>query len=92
MPYKIVYTDAYVRRASKFLRRHRDILPLYEKTLSLLELNPKHPSLRLHKLDGRLKDLHSISINLSYRIVIYFLIEDNEIVPVDIGDHDQVYR
>ena len=57
-----------------------------------LELDPFHPSLRLHKLEGRMSQLHSISINLSYRVVIHFLIADDEIVPVDIGDHDRVYR
>jgi len=60
--------------------------------MSLLELDPFHPSLRLHKLEGRMSQLHSISINLSYRVVIHFLIADDEIVPVDTGDHDSVYR
>lgn len=39
-----------------------------------------------------MSDLHSISINLSYRVVIHFLIADDVIIPVDIGDHDKVYR
>ncbi|NLB07056.1 MAG: plasmid stabilization protein, partial [Desulfobulbaceae bacterium] len=29
---------------------------------------------------------------LSYRLTIELLIEDNEIVPVHIGTHDEVYR
>jgi toxin HigB-1 len=92
MAYRIVFTEAYIRRARKFFRRRRNVIPVYEKALALLELDPFHPSLRLHKLEGRLSDLHSVSINLSYRIVVYFLITDSEIVPVDIGDHDHVYR
>lgn len=63
----------------------------YEKTLKLLEINPNHPSLRLHKLQGKLSELHSISINISYRISIYFLIEKDKIIPVDIGSHDDIY-
>jgi mRNA-degrading endonuclease YafQ of YafQ-DinJ toxin-antitoxin module len=63
----------------------------YEKTLQLVELNPFHPSLRLHKLKGRHSDLHSVSINLSYRITIEFLIEGRTIIPVAIGSHDEVY-
>lgn len=90
--YCIVYTDAYNRRAARFLKCHPTLISQYRKAMSLLELDPFHPSLRLHKLEGRMSQLHSISINLSYRVVIHFLIADDEIVPVDIGDHDSVYR
>ena len=51
-----------------------------------------HPSLRLHPLQGRLTGLYSLSIRLSDRLTIELLIEDNEIVPVHIGTHDEVYR
>jgi mRNA-degrading endonuclease YafQ of YafQ-DinJ toxin-antitoxin module len=49
------------------------------------------PSLRRHKLKGRLSELHSVSINLSYRMTIEFVIEGRTIVPVAIGSHDAVY-
>jgi plasmid maintenance system killer protein len=45
----------------------------------------------LHALGGRLNGLHSISINLSYRITQEVLISDRQIVPVNVGDHDAVY-
>jgi proteic killer suppression protein len=88
---EILYTDSYNKRARKFLKKHPELLGQYEKTLKLLEINPHHPSLRLHKLQGRLSDLHSVSINISYRISIFFLIEDDRIVPVDIGTHEEIY-
>jgi proteic killer suppression protein len=91
MAYRIVYTDSYNKRARKFLKKHPDLLKQYEKSLTLLELNPHHPSLRLHPLKGKLAALHSISINISYRITITFLITDKAIVPVDVGSHDEVY-
>ena len=64
----------------------------YRKTLLLLEANPHHPSLRLHPLRGRLQGLHSVSINLSYRITLELLIDDQKLFPIDIGSHDVVYR
>jgi len=91
MSYRIIYTQGYLKRAAKFLKRHPEILPQYEKTLKLLELNPSHPSLRLHRLTGPLQDLHSVSINISYRITLEFLLEDGKIVPVNVGSHDDVY-
>ena len=62
-----------------------------KKTLKILENDPHHPSLRLHRLKGKLKDLHSISINISYRITLEFYLKDKEIVLVNVGHHDEVY-
>jgi proteic killer suppression protein len=88
---EIIYTDSYIKRARKFFKKHPELISQYEKTLKLLELNPNHPSLRLYKLHGKLSELYSVSINISYRISIDFLIEDDKIIPIDIGSHDQIY-
>lgn len=91
MNYRLIYTDSYIRRASRFLKKHPDLVSQYEKTLKILEINPQHPSLRLHQLKGRLSDLHSISINISYRITLEFYFNDKEIILVNVGHHDDVY-
>lgn len=91
MRYQLVYPESYVRRARKFLRRHPGILGQYRKTLELLELNPFHPSLRLHSLQGRFQGLSSVFINISYRIVLQLIIRENEILLIDIGKREQVY-
>ncbi len=91
MSYRILYPDSYLKRASKFLKKHPELRNQYQKTLELLEVNPYHPSLRLHGLQGRLTGLSSVSINLSYRLVLEFVIQDSDIILVDVGSHDQVY-
>ena len=91
MNYKIIVTDSYLKKLKKFLKKHPDILQRYSKTIEILELNPHHPSLRLHKLQGGLCEFCSVSINMDYRVIIDFIIQDNEIIPVDIGTHDDVY-
>lgn len=91
MSYALVFTEQYNRRASRFLKRHPDLRAQYRKTLLLLQANPHHPSLRLHALQGRLKGLHCVSINLSYRIALEIIIQDKRVVPVNVGDHDTVY-
>jgi proteic killer suppression protein len=91
MSFRVIYTKSYLKRATKFAKRHPDLLAQYEKALKLLELNPFHPSLRLHRLSGSLSDLHSISINISYRITLEFLIEDGKIILVNVGSHDEIY-
>lgn len=91
MSWTLVFTDQYNRRAAQFLKRHPQQRGQYRKTLLLLQANPHHPSLRLHALGGRLKGLHSVSIDLSYRMTIEMVIRGNQIVPINVGDHDAVY-
>lgn len=90
--YRIVFTKSYDKKAGRFLKEYPDLKKQYVKTLELLEANPFHPSLRLHRLKGRLNKLHSVSINLAYRIVIEFIIQDDMIIPIDIGSHEEVYE
>lgn len=85
--YKIIFTDSYEERVKKFLKKHPDLRNQYQKTLQLMELNPQHPSLRLHKIS----ELYSVSINMQYRIAIDFQIEGETIIPINIGDHKEIY-
>ncbi|MGA1861426.1 type II toxin-antitoxin system mRNA interferase toxin, RelE/StbE family [Deferribacter thermophilus] len=89
--YSLVFTETYLKREKEFLKKHKDLIPRYKKVLKLLELNPYHPSLRLHKLKGKFKDKYSVSITMSYRIILTFAIVEKEIVLIDIGHHDEVY-
>ena len=91
MSYTLVFPDSYNRRARKWLKKHPELKTQYLRTLQLLELNPSHPSLRLHRLKGRLEGLHSVSINLSHRITLELLVSQSEIVLVNVGSHDEVY-
>ena len=92
MSWQLVFTEQYTRRAARFLKRHPEIEGVYTKALRLLEANPHHPSLRLHPLKGRLDGLHSVSVNLGYRITLEMIITDKEIILINVGDHDEVYR
>ncbi len=91
MPYTLVFTTHYEKQAAKFIKRRPELANQYLKTLQLLETNPHHPSLRLHSLAGKLAALHSVSINLSYRITLELLITEQEIILVNIGGHETVY-
>lgn len=92
MKYKIIYTKSYNKRAAKFIKKHPELIEQYKKALELLEVNPSHPVLHLHKLSGKLDELYSVSINISCRITMEFLISEKTIIPVSIGTHDEVYR
>lgn len=89
--FKLIITESYRKRAKKFFKKHPEVLSQYGKVLKLLCLNPKHPSLRLHKLSGGMEGLLSVSINISYRLTLYFAVKNDRIVLVDLGTHDEVY-
>lgn len=88
---KIVFTKSYTKRVKLFIKKHPKLISQYTKTIKLLEVNPYHPSLRLHKLSGKMSELYSVSINMSYRISLDFIIENKEIILVNIGKHDDLY-
>jgi mRNA-degrading endonuclease YafQ of YafQ-DinJ toxin-antitoxin module len=92
MTWQLVFTNQYTRRAARFIKRHPEMAGVYSKALRLLEANPHHPSLRLRALKGKLEGFHSVSINMSFRITIEMIISDKDIILINVGDHDEVYR
>ena len=83
--YEIIFTEAYLKLAEKWVKKHPDLRSKYYNVVELLEINPFHNSLRLHKLKGAISDFYSVSIDMKYRIIIDFIIEDRKIIPLNIG-------
>ena len=90
--FTLVWTETFVRTARKFLRRHPDLLGMFGDVLRQLELDPHAPRLRLHPLKGRHKGKHAASLTYEYRIVLILRLTAKEIVLLDVGTHDEVYR
>lgn len=72
-------------------KKNKNLVFKIEKQIRLFESNPKHPSLRTHKLTGKLSNRWSISISKGLRMV-YLIVEENTVYFVDLGTHDEVYR
>jgi mRNA-degrading endonuclease YafQ of YafQ-DinJ toxin-antitoxin module len=60
-----------------------------DRALELFQADPAHPSLRLHKLSGRLSDQWAFWAAYDLRIVCR--IEGDIAELVTIGSHDDVY-
>lgn len=60
-----------------------------QKQLKLFKKDPKHKSLRLHKVTREVKNTWSISIDKSFRMLY---MEDGFIYFFEMGTHDEVYR
>jgi mRNA-degrading endonuclease YafQ of YafQ-DinJ toxin-antitoxin module len=92
MTFTLVTTRHFERRARKFLRKHPDIKPVLADTLERLRLDPFQSRLRLHGLGGNLSGIQGVSLTHSYRLTLIVQITEQEVVLLDIGTHDEVYR
>ncbi|QQS53130.1 MAG: plasmid stabilization protein [Candidatus Competibacteraceae bacterium] len=92
MTFTLVTTHHFERRARKFLRTHPNLKPVFADTLERLQNDPFQASLKLHGLGGTLSDIQAISLTHSYRLTLTVQITEREIVLLDIGSHDEVYR
>jgi addiction module RelE/StbE family toxin len=72
-------------------KKDKKLVARIEKQIKLFESNPKHPSLRTHKLTGNLANRWSISISRGLRMV-YLMLDEDIAYFVDLGTHDEVYR
>jgi len=89
--FEVIFTESYTKRAVKFFRKHPNLKERYTKVITVLKTNPFHPSLRIHKLSGKKREFYSVSLDMSYRIIMNFIIEDGKIILLDIGYHSGVY-
>ena len=90
--FTLVWTETFARTARKFLLRHRDLAGLFEDVLRQLETDPAAPRLRLHPLQGRHCGKHSVRLTYEDRIIIILRMTAKEILLLDVGSHDEVYR
>ncbi len=90
--FTIVATQHFLRRARKFLKKHPELQERFAQILDDLTQDPFAPHLAYHHLGGKLKGIQAISITASYRITLTITISDQEIILLDVGNHDEVYR
>lgn len=82
----------FLRQACKFFKKHPDLKLRFARLLADLQRDPFAPDLELHPLTGKLSGCHAVSLTYSYRITLTLLITEQEIVLLDIGSHDEMYR
>lgn len=87
---QIKFSSKVKRELRKLRDKDTKLSKRIEKQLDLFVENPKHPSLRIHKLSGELKNIWSLSINKSIRMI--YVSDEEGIYFTDIGTHDQVYK
>ncbi len=88
----VTTSDQFLRQARKFFKKHPDLKPRFAAVFEALQQDPFQPGLGLHQLTGKLSGCHAVRLTYSYRITLTLLITEQEIILIDIGSHDEVYR
>jgi addiction module RelE/StbE family toxin len=88
----LIWSAGFTRAAKKFADQHRELRSKFAAILRDLETDPFQPHLKYHHRTGKLKGIQAVSLTHSYRITLTVLITEQEIILLDIGSHDEVYR
>lgn len=78
---KISWSLEFSKKLKKWIKKHPDLASKFEATLNKFVHNPDTPSLRKHRLTGKLKNFQACCINYEQRL-IFKLFEDEIILEV----------
>ena len=81
---RIVFTPSFLRQCAALPQALQE--EVKEKIL-VFQKDPRHSSLRTHKLKGALKGYWSFRVNYAYRIVFEYD-SKNTVALLKVGDHD----
>ena len=91
----LIWDNSFKRAFKRFVRKNPQLQDKIFDTLSILETNSFASSLKSHKLSGKLEGLWACSVAYDCRIIFAFRENENTenqaIVLIDIGTHDEVY-
>lgn len=90
--FTVTTSETFLRQARRFFRKQPDLKARFAATFSALQQDPFQPGLGLHQLTGKLSGCHAVRLTYSYRITLTLLISEKEVILLDIGSHDDVYR
>jgi mRNA interferase YafQ len=86
---KLVPSPKFKRSLRRYLKRNNKFQKQAESTLMLLQGDIVASKLETHPLQGVLADLFACSCGYDCRII--FSLEDEQIILLDVGTHDEVY-
>jgi addiction module RelE/StbE family toxin len=74
---KLIWTPHFIKSAEKFTRNFPESIDTFKVKIKLMEENIFNPSLKTHKLKGKLSGFYACSVSYNHRIV--FRLDNNKI-------------
>jgi mRNA-degrading endonuclease YafQ of YafQ-DinJ toxin-antitoxin module len=87
---EVSFSSSFKRAFKTRIKGNADLETRFWQKLEQFTVDPFDPSLKTHKLSGKLKEFWSFSVDYDERVLFYFM-ENEKAVFVDIGSHDEVY-
>lgn len=87
---KALYSSKFKSKLKLIARGNRELAMEIGEVVQLLLDDPNNPGLRVHKLSGDHDEHFSASVGENIRIIFYYM--GGNIVLVNIGTHEEVYR
>ena len=87
---EVSFSSSFRRAFKKRIKGKSELESRFWAKVAIFTNDPFEPSLRTHKLSGKLTDLWSFSVEYDERVLFYFTNNRNAVF-VDIGNHDEVY-
>jgi addiction module RelE/StbE family toxin len=90
---ELIRTNAFIRAARRYVKKHAHSTAALEASLTLLEQDAFDPRLKTHKLKGDLDGCWACSAGYNLRIIFNFVEQDGHeaISLLALGSHDEVY-
>ena len=86
---KITFSPTFHKKLTTLKKHDTKLFEKIEKQFHTFSLDPRHHSLRLHKLKGNLKNVWSISVTMDFRLIF---IDNENYYFFEMGTHDEVYK
>ena len=87
---QISRSGRFIKELQKLLKKGILDLAQVEKFLRLIAANPRHPSLRIKKIQGT-EDIFEATVNMAVRVTFQYLKPDT-IYLRNIGEHDTTLK
>ena len=87
---EVTFSPTFQRVFRKRIKGNTDLQAKFWQKIEQFQQDPFQPTLRTHKLSGKIKNTWSFSIEYDARVIFYFT-HDGKAVFIDIGTHDEVY-
>lgn len=92
---RLAWDSSFRRAFRRHTRRDLDLQNRIFRVLDRLLEDPFHPALKSHKLSGQLRGMWACWVEHDCRIIFTFVpdpeADEDMIVLIDLGTHDEVY-
>jgi len=85
--YEVIFSKRFEKDLRRLLKKNPRLKNKVRETVEVLIKDPKHKSLRLHKLSG----INNWSVTVTMRIRIILSLRGRHVFCTKIGSHDEVY-